>query len=81
MNELRSTMFAELEIKNAKQILASRSLGFSQIRLLPKNTGVRPIMNLRRRMPSKTKQGLLESSINSLLQPVYSMLSLERVGR
>jgi len=33
----------------AEEILRQRKLGFSFIRLLPKETGVRPIVNLRRR--------------------------------
>lgn len=34
---------------NATEILRQRELGFSFVRLLPKETGVRPIVNLRRK--------------------------------
>jgi telomerase reverse transcriptase len=37
----------------AEEILRQRQLGFSFIRLLPKETGVRPIVNLRRRTNPK----------------------------
>lgn len=33
----------------AEELLQQRKLGFSFVRLLPKDTGVRPIVNLRRR--------------------------------
>lgn len=42
-------MFVELKPEKAKKILDNRKLGFAQIRLLPKEKGIRPIMNLRRR--------------------------------
>lgn len=35
--------------EEAAAILRQRKLGFSFVRLLPKETGVRPIVNLRRR--------------------------------
>lgn len=34
-------------------MLKARKLGFSYVRLLPKDTGVRPIVNLRRRALQK----------------------------
>jgi hypothetical protein len=37
----------------AEELLRQRKLGFSFVRLLPKETGVRPIVNLRRRKPTK----------------------------
>jgi hypothetical protein len=40
--------------QEAVEILRQRRLGFSFVRLLPKETGVRPIVNLRRR-PSQHK--------------------------
>lgn len=47
----------------AEEILRQRQLGFSFVRLLPKETGVRPIVNLRRRTnpkvrPPKTNRGI-----------------------
>jgi len=76
---LKLSMFEEIKSDRAQKILASRSLGFSQIRLLPKETGVRPIMNLRRRTLRKGYKNLLGSSINSVLAPVYNALTYERV--
>ena len=75
---LNSTMFEEIRLDRAKKILDSRALGFSQIRLLPKQTGVRPIMNLRRRI-AKPGSKVLGRSINSVLAPVYSALTFEKV--
>lgn len=72
-------MFEEVDPKTAQRILDGRRLGFSQLRLLPKETGVRPIMNLRRR-PLKKGSKTLGSSINSILAPVYNMLTFEKVS-
>ena len=47
------------------------------MRLLPRAVGARPIINLRRRMVSK-KTAVLGPSINSMMAPVFSMLSHER---
>lgn len=55
----------------ADNIMRSRQLGYSYIRLLPKDTGVRPIVNLRR----KPKAGL---SINRVLQNAFQILSYEK---
>lgn len=77
---LKSTMFVELEAKIAQKILSTRNLGFSNIRLLPKANGVRPIMNLRRRTQQQGSSGALGRSINSILAPVFNMLSYEKVN-
>ena len=60
---------------DAKELLRQRRLGFSFVRLLPKETGVRPIVNLRRRT---TRQGG-ERSINQLLQAAFQILTYEKV--
>ncbi|KAI9871385.1 MAG: hypothetical protein M1830_002966, partial [Pleopsidium flavum] len=77
---LKLSMLEEMKMGKARSILDARSLGFSQIRLLPKESGVRPIMNLRRRV-TKTQNGkvILGRSINSVLAPVFNMLSYEKV--
>ena len=77
---LKQTMLEEMKAEDAQKILNSRTLGFSQLRLLPKETGVRPIMNLRRRPLKKGYQKTLGSSINSILAPVYNMYTYEKVG-
>jgi telomerase reverse transcriptase len=76
---LKFTMFEEVKLEQARKILDSRTIGFSQVRLLPKESGVRPIMNLRRRAIRKGYQDILGSSINSVLAPVYNILTFEKV--
>lgn len=49
-----------------------RQLGYSHIRLLPKETGVRPIVNLTR----KPKTG---QAINKVLQNAFQILTYEKV--
>ncbi|KAF7867253.1 hypothetical protein EAF04_005336 [Stromatinia cepivora] len=77
---LKLKMFEEVKLKEAQQILASRTLGFSQMRLIPKETGVRPIMNLRRRAMRKGDKHLLGVSINSVLTPVHNVLTHEKAN-
>lgn len=78
--ELKTSVFEEIRSDKAKRILNQRSLGFSQLRLLPKTTGARPITNLRRRAISEWGKGKgnLGPSINSLLTPVFNMLGYEK---
>lgn len=80
MAELKNKMFEEIKLDDARKILDSRRLGYSQVRLLPKQTSVRPIMNLRRRMITSKDKKVLGYSINSMLGPVYNMLKLEKVS-
>ncbi|RDW68574.1 hypothetical protein BP5796_09231 [Coleophoma crateriformis] len=75
---LKLSMFEEVKLAKAQRILDERSLGFSQVRLLPKKTGIRPIMNLRRRMLRKGSKNMLGSSINSILSPLYNVFNLEK---
>ncbi|KAE8444198.1 hypothetical protein EG329_000795 [Mollisiaceae sp. DMI_Dod_QoI] len=75
---LKSTMFEEVKRDQALKLLESRDLGYSQVRLVPKETGVRPIMNLRRKQPKLGNKSRLGSSINTVLAPVYNILTLER---
>ncbi len=79
LTRIKNTMFEEVPFSKARQLLDARSLGFSQIRLLPKGTGLRPITNLRRRV-TKLQGGkaVLGRSINSLVAPVHKMLDFER---
>jgi telomerase reverse transcriptase len=79
--ELKTSMFSEMRPEAVKKMLASRSLGYSQIRLLPKATGFRPIMNLKKR-PEHIQYGrrLLGRSINSQLTPAFKVLNYELVS-
>ncbi|SPO20458.1 uncharacterized protein UTRI_00858_B [Ustilago trichophora] len=53
LGQLKETIFEPLTRAEALSMMSSRKLGYSHVRLLPKETGVRPIVNLRRR---STKQ-------------------------
>ena len=72
-------MFEEVPFLNAKRVLDARELGFSQVRLLPKGSGFRPIINLRKRA-TKLHNGRLAlgRSINSIMTPVFNVLDFER---
>ena len=80
MARIKLNMFDEIPTIQARQLLDARTLGFSQIRLLPKGSGVRPITNLRRRV-TKLQNGkaVLGRSINSIMAPVHKMLDYERL--
>ncbi|KAL9044033.1 MAG: hypothetical protein Q9214_002802, partial [Letrouitia sp. 1 TL-2023] len=79
MSLLKLSMFEEVDVIQARQLLDARSLGFSQMRLLPKGKTVRPITNLRRRV-TKLRNGkaVLGRSINSVMAPVFNMLDYEK---
>ena len=79
MASFKLNMFEEIKTVKAKQLLDARTLGFSQIRLLPKGNGVRPITNLRRRV-TKLQNGkvTLGRSINSVMAPVFDVLDYEK---
>lgn len=76
--ELKINMFQEVKLSEANDILDSRRLGFSQLRLLPKGKKLRPIMNLRRRQMSRKESKILSPSINSVLGPVHTVLRFEK---
>lgn len=80
MAKLKETMFEEVKLDDALQILQSRRLGFSQIRLLPKGDKLRPITNLRRRTLARGATKVLGPSINSILGPVHTLLKLEKAS-
>ena len=81
LSNLRQNLFEEMPTERVTKLLASRSLGFSKIRLLPKSAGVRLITNLRKRQQI-VSNGItkLGRSINSVMIPVFSVISYERVG-
>ena len=79
LSNIKLTMFEEIQTVRARRLLDARTLGFSQIRLLPKANGFRPIMNLRRRVAKvQNGQAVLGRSINSVMAPVFSILSYEK---
>ncbi|KAL2002309.1 hypothetical protein VTN02DRAFT_216 [Thermoascus thermophilus] len=82
--ELQASVFEEIPRDRAHRILARRSLGYSPLRLLPKASGARPIVNLGRRTLRKsgpTKPPSLAPSINSLVTPIFNVLNYERARR
>jgi telomerase reverse transcriptase len=80
--DLKASMFEELPKDRAKAVVAQSSLGFGALRLLPKATGLRPILNLRKRCLKPTiwggKRSYYAPSINSSIGPIYNMLTYER---
>lgn len=79
MAALKAKIFEEVKLEEALQILNSRQLGFSQVRLLPKDTTMRPITNLRRRTVPIGNTKILGPSINAILGPVHTVLTAEKV--
>jgi telomerase reverse transcriptase len=79
LNMLKDTMLEECSSAQMKQTFQKRALGVSHVRLLPKETGMRPIINLRRRV-QMTKHGtlMLGRSINNILTPAFSILNYEK---
>jgi telomerase reverse transcriptase len=77
MASLKARVLDEVKKEDAPQL---DQLGYSQVRLLPKQNSMRPIMNLRRRTLVRDKK-ILGPSINTKLAPVSSMLKLEKVRR
>jgi telomerase reverse transcriptase len=82
MADLKVNMFEQLKPEKAHVMLGKRSLGLGALRLLPKSTGLRPILNLKKRVLMKSQWGnkktYLGASVNSNLAPIYNMLSYER---
>nr|OQO19315.1 hypothetical protein B0A51_11621 [Rachicladosporium sp. CCFEE 5018] len=77
--QLKLTMLEECSAKQTPAALAHRALGISTVRLLPKEQGMRPIINLRRRVQRLQKgQLVLGRSINSVLTPAFSVLNYEK---
>ena len=76
LTRIKLSMLEEIPTAKALRTLGARTLGFSHIRLLPKAKGMRPIVNLRRRV-NKIKDGksTLGRSINSVIQPIFSVLN------
>lgn len=80
ITSLKLNMLQEIGGQAAFRGLTGRTLGFSQIRLLPKETGMRAITNLKRR--SQLTIGgrkFMGRSINSSLTPAFGVLKLEKV--
>lgn len=80
LSSLGVSVFEELSPAATKRMLSTRALGTSQVRLLPKESGLRPIINLRRRVLSKVNgRVVLGKSINSFVKPAFNVLNYEKV--
>ncbi|KAK4054671.1 Telomerase reverse transcriptase [Microbotryomycetes sp. JL221] len=80
LSQLGQTTFEKIALSKAQQVLEGRDLGFSFIRLMPKATGVRPIVNLARRPLVTGPKGRLEvgKTINKILQSAFDVLTYEK---
>ncbi|CAK7270640.1 Telomerase reverse transcriptase [Sporothrix epigloea] len=76
LTALISARLEPLVTDEALRRMEVRGLGFGKLRLLPKKTTVRPIVNMRRIIPSKGN-ARMPPSINTVLRPVDAMLKLE----
>lgn len=82
MTTLKLSMFDKIGPGGLKKMLSRRSLGTSQVRLLPKESGMRPIINLRRRVQNRVNgETVLGRSINSILTPAFNVLNYEKVSQ
>lgn len=81
---MANNLFSKMNKEEALAILnhPDRKLSFSHVRLLPKEKGVRPIVNLSRR-PAHTSvtSTYRPPSINQLLHNAFSILSFEKRRR
>lgn len=76
---LRLKIYQTLKPNEVRNTFDSRTLGYSNVRLLPKAEDTRPITNLKRRMLSVNgNRRTLGPSINAQLGPVFSALGYER---
>jgi len=82
LGSLKLEMFEECSTAELGNAIAQRALGVSKVRLLPKEVGMRPIINLRRRV-QRHHNGpqALGKSINSILTPAFSILNYEKASR
>ncbi|PSR75587.1 hypothetical protein PHLCEN_2v9067, partial [Hermanssonia centrifuga] len=79
IEKLTTDTFQKLRREDAEEILHQRRLGFSFVRLLPKETGVRPIVNLRRKESApKGGFGPYAQSINQIMKAAFHILTYEK---
>ncbi|UZJ56496.1 hypothetical protein CBS101457_005816 [Exobasidium rhododendri] len=85
LDQLKVDCFTAVSKNEAIGIMSGRDFGYSYVRLLPKQTGVRPIVNLRRRSvkidrnKSDTNQVVQQQqSINNILNVVFHVLNYEK---
>lgn len=80
--DLKSKTFEKIDSKSVPDPGKKQYLGYGSLRLLPKTTGVRPILNLGKKVLREfTKNGRKRSyyvSINRTITPISNMLMYER---
>jgi telomerase reverse transcriptase len=81
LTTMKASMFEHMPTERMTRLLSMRPLGFSRIRLLPKSHGFRTIMNLKRRQ-QVIKNGTMSlgRSINTVMTPVFNVLTYEKVS-
>ncbi|KAI5202174.1 hypothetical protein E4T38_05761 [Aureobasidium subglaciale] len=80
LNKLKLSMFDEVGKGRMEKTLSDMSIGTGRVRLLPKESGLRPIINLKRRVQAKKNGRLvLGKSVNKILEPAFRVLNLEKV--
>lgn len=77
IDQFSEKMFRRIEKSEAEEILRQRQLGFSFVRWLPKETGVRPIVNLRKKGSYATPA----LSINQALRTTFAILTYEKQNK
>lgn len=80
LSSLKVDLFEEMKLDEAMKTMNSRKSGYSQIRLLPKEKGMRPITNLKRRTRTiQSGSKALGRSINATVSPAFQILNYEKV--
>jgi telomerase reverse transcriptase len=82
MSDLRSTMAQPLSKTEVQLLLSTgKTFGVPSMRLLPKSSGVRPIVNLasRRKDPLDMATGRAAQPVNQKLQDLFAVLNYEKV--
>ncbi|KAG6812970.1 hypothetical protein H0H92_015089 [Tricholoma furcatifolium] len=81
IERLTTGTFSKMTSAEAEEVLRQRKLGFSFVRLLPKDTGVRPIVNLARRKTMLRNGQPTNLSINQVLQATFQILTYEKTNQ
>lgn len=79
LSSLMGTMFEEVS-RAEEERLKRDGIGIGKLRLLPKEEGVRPIINLRRKGPVRQNGKMaLGKSVNDAIDSLFKVLAFEKV--
>ncbi|QIX00073.1 hypothetical protein AMS68_005590 [Peltaster fructicola] len=79
IRDMKANMLEECGSSTVQKAETSRSIGVNFVRMIPKERGMRPIINLRRAMVKQQRgRTTYGRSINSLLQPAFQAMNWER---